>query len=273
MPELRQIVSIVIPVFNEEDGIAQLKEKLLRLNELLSERFELELVFVDDGSRDRTVLVLMDEFKDAGLPYKIVEHGLNHGVGAAFRSGFQHSIGKFVCTIDADCSYSPDGLKQLLSALQSSRADIAVASPYHPDGGVEGVPAWRLLLSKGCSLLYRMVCPVKIYTYTSIFRAYRADVVRNVRFQSSGFVSAPEILIAAARRGYTVTEVPMVLRGRTIGRSKMKIARTIATHLSMLFGFVLPSSRPRAATVAVMGRKALGKASVARAEGKDPFAA
>ncbi|HWG86894.1 MAG TPA: glycosyltransferase, partial [Candidatus Acidoferrales bacterium] len=71
MPAPRQIVSIVIPVFNEEDGIAQLKQKLLRLNDLLSERFELELVFVDDGSRDRTVLVLMDEFKDAGFRYKI----------------------------------------------------------------------------------------------------------------------------------------------------------------------------------------------------------
>jgi dolichol-phosphate mannosyltransferase len=269
----RQFVSIVIPVFNEEDGIAQLKQKLLRLNDLLSERFELELVFVDDGSRDRTVLVLIDEFKRTGLLYKIVEHGVNRGVGAAFRSGFQQSSGSFICTIDADCSYSPDGLKQLLAALQSSRADIAVASPYHPDGGVEGVPGWRLLLSKACSLLYRIVCPVKLYTYTSIFRAYRADVVRNVRFESSGFVSAPEILIAAARRGYTITEVPLVLRGRAIGRSKMKIARTIGTHLSMLFGFLMPSSKPGAATVAVMARKEPGKARIARGDGKDPFAA
>lgn len=273
MPGPRQIVSIVIPVFNEEDGIAHLKQKLLRLNELLAERFELELVFVDDGSRDSTVLVLMDEFKDAGFRYKIVEHGVNRGVGAAFRSGFQHSIGSIVCTIDADCSYSPDGLKHLLAALQSTRADIAVASPYHPHGGVEGVPGWRLLLSKGCSLLYRMVCPVKLYTYTSIFRAYRADVVRNVRFESSGFVSAPEILIAAARRGYTITEVPMVLHGRAIGRSKMKIARTVGTHLSMLSGFLLPSSKPGAATVAVMARKELAKARIARGDGKDPFAA
>jgi dolichol-phosphate mannosyltransferase len=267
------VVSIVIPVFNEEDGIAQLKQKLLRLNDLLSERFELELVFVDDGSRDRTVLVLIDEFNHTGLRYKIVEHGVNRGVGAAFRSGFQQSSGSFICTIDADCSYSPDGLRQLLAALQSSRADIAVASPYHPDGGVEGVPGWRLLLSKGCSLLYRMVCPVKLYTYTSIFRAYRADVVRNVRFESAGFVSAPEILIAAARRGYTITEVPLVLRGRAIGRSKMKIARTIGTHLSMLFGFLLPSSKPGAATVAVMARKELGNARMAPGDNKDPFAA
>ena len=273
MPVPRQIVSIVVPVFNEEDGIAQLKQKLLRLNELLVERFELELIFVDDGSGDNTVLVLMDEFKDAEFRYKIVEHGVNCGVGAAFRSGFQQSTGSIICTIDADCSYSPDGLKQLIAALQSTRADIAVASPYHPHGGVEGVPSWRLLLSKGCSLLYRIVSPVKLYTYTSIFRAYRADVVRNVRFEGSGFVCAPEILIAAARRGYTITEVPMVLRGRAIGRSKMKITRTIGTHLSMLFGFLLPSSQPGAASVAVMARKELANTRIARGDGKDPFAA
>lgn len=242
----RHLVSIVVPIFNEEEGVRQLKEKLLRLHDLLSSHYDLEFVFVDDGSHDDTVAALNQEFRKEGVPFRVVEHGVNRGVGAAFRTGFRAAQGTYICTIDADCSYSPEGLKLLLTTLRVTGKDIAVASPYHPDGGVEGVPAWRLVLSKGCSVLYRMLSPLKLYTYTSIFRVYRADVVRRVHFSSDGFVSAAEILIGAGRRGYTVVEVPMVLRARALGRSKMKVARTTIAHLKILLGFILPAPVPSA---------------------------
>jgi dolichol-phosphate mannosyltransferase len=244
------LVSIVVPVFNEEAGIEQLKEKLLQLHGLLAHEFDLELVFVDDGSSDRTVEMLHQSFADSPVPFMIAGHGTNRGIGAAFRTGFEHCRGSLICTIDADCSYSPDGLRLLLMALRVTGADIAVASPYHPQGGVEGVAAWRLLLSRGCSQLYRWLSPLKLYTYTSIFRAYRASVVQSVAFRSDGFVSAAEILIAAGRRGYTVTEVPLILRARTSGQSKMKIMRTIASHLAMLWSLVAPPSAPAPVSLA-----------------------
>ena len=238
MSTKQQLVSVVVPIFNEEDGIGLLREKLLKLKGLLNEAYQLEFIFVDDGSRDRTVERLRQQFAEIGVPFQIVEHGQNRGVGAAFRSGFQASRGKLICTIDADCTYSPEGLKELLAALETTGADIAVASPYHPDGGVEGVPWWRLALSRRCSALYRWASPLKLYTYTSIFRAYRSTVIRSVSFASDGFVSAAEILLAAGRQGYRVTEVPMVLRTRSIGRSKMKVLRTIISHLRTLSRFV-----------------------------------
>ncbi|MBZ5522480.1 MAG: glycosyltransferase [Acidobacteriia bacterium] len=239
-----QLVSIVVPVFNEEAGIEQLKDKLLSLHGLLAHEFEMELVIVDDGSSDRTVERLRERFADAPVPFTITEHGTNRGIGAAFRTGFENCRGSLICTIDADCSYSPEGLRLLLMALRVTGADIAVASPYHPQGGVEGVPPWRLLLSQGCSQLYRWFSPLKLYTYTSIFRAYRATVIQSVAFRSNGFVSAAEILIAAGRRGYSVTEVPLVLRARTAGQSKMKIMRTIASHLAMLWSLIAPTATP-----------------------------
>ncbi len=273
MPAKRELVSILIPIFNEEDGVGQLKEKLLGLQDLLQGEYELEFLFIDDGSSDLTVQRLKECFQDSALRTRILEHGVNRGVGAAFRTGFQYAHGNFVCTIDADCTYSPAGLQQLLSALHTSGADIAVASPYHPDGGVEGVAAWRLVLSKGCSMLYRLFSPLKLYTYTSIFRAYRGEVVRNVNFRGNGFVSASEILIAAGRLGYTVTEVPMVLRARTVGRSKMKVLRTILSHLEMLSSFAgawrsAPARRPVARV-----RGTLVSTGITTRNNKDPFAA
>lgn len=232
----------MIPIFNEEDGIALLEEKLVKLQALLGAEFDVEFIFVDDGSSDQTVDRLERHFTPLPLRFQIIEHDVNRGVGAAFRSGFAAARGLIVCTMDADCSYAPEGLLSLLTALRESGADIAIASPYHPQGGVEGIPFWRLALSRTCSGLYRRLSPLKLYTYTSIFRAYRAEVVHNTSFHANGFVSAAEILIAAGRSGYKVVEVPMILRARTVGRSKMKILRTIGSHLRLLARMV-PSTR------------------------------
>lgn len=234
-----RLTSIVIPIFNEEDGIDQLRDSLQQLRTTLEG--PLQFVFVDDGSTDRTVARLRAAFGD-DPSCQIAEHGVNRGIGAAFRTGFGVATGNIVCTIDADCSYRPEGLKRLITAIETTGDDIAVASPYHPQGGVAGVPPWRLLLSRGCSLLYRVISPVRLYTYTSVFRAYKQEVVRDVQFHSNGFVSAVEILFSAARHGYRITEVPMVLHARSIGQSKMKIARTIKTHLKLMWDLVVAAT-------------------------------
>jgi dolichol-phosphate mannosyltransferase len=233
MTNSRTRLSIVVPLLNEADGILQLRNKLGKVKSVLAEFGDVELVFVDDGSTDGTLSLLRKAFPEGEL-CRILSHDRNRGIGAAFRTGFQHATGSIVCTIDADCSYEPEGLKRLVEEMEESRADISVASPYHPDGAVQGVGAGRLLLSKACSAMYRIISPIPLYTYTSIFRAYRWAVIENVTFQSDGFVSAAEILIHAAEQGYQVVEVPMVLRARQLGTTKMKIVRTIGRHLAMM---------------------------------------
>ncbi len=229
----RELVSIVVPVFNEEAGVQQLKERLAVVRLAWDPSAELEFVFVDDGSSDRTGELLREAFAgDANV--RVLVHDRNRGIGAAFRTGFDDCQGSIVCTIDADCSYGPENLQRLVEVLQEGRGDIAVASPYHPSGNVEGVPRWRLMLSRSCSALYGLIAPVRLYTYTSVFRAYRSEVVRTVRFEEDGFVSASEILIRAAEAGYHIVEVPMTLHSRKIGQTKMKILRTIRGHLRLI---------------------------------------
>ncbi len=226
-------ISVVVPIYNEQDGIHHLSENLARFDATLPAGTEREFIFVDDGSADRTLPALQEVFGNRS-DCVVLAHGVNRGVGAAFRTGFAQASGDVVCTIDADCTYRPEKLMELIQALDRDHADVAVASPYHPQGGVVGVPKWRLVLSKGCSFLYRRRSHLKLYTYTSVFRAYRAQVVKTVRFAGNGFVSASEILIEAAKAGFTVTEVPMVLYARQVGQSKMKLARTIRTHLQLI---------------------------------------
>lgn len=241
----RTQISIVIPVLNEAGGVEQLREKLAQLQRVFEGSATTEFIFVDDGSTDQTSERLQTAF-GRRTDCLIAKHQRNRGVGAAFRTGFGRATGSIVCTIDADCSYEPEGLKRLVDTLETAGADIAVASPYHPKGAVENIVPWRIFISRICSGIYRLISPVKLYTYTSIFRAYRRPVIESVEFNADGFVCAAEILIRAAKQGYTIVEVPMTLRGRKIGTTKMKILRTIRSHVRMMVSTLFsPSKKTR----------------------------
>lgn len=226
-------VSVVAPLYNEKDGIAMLAETMSQLAARLAPKYELECVLVDDGSKDGTSEEVKKRF--ASWPRVVqVKHERNRGVGAAVRTGFSKATGEVVCTIDSDCTFDPLRIPEFLEVMEREKADIVTASPYHPQGGVENVPAWRLLLSRGASALYRRVCASKLYSYTALLRAYSRKVVTEVEFESNGFSATTELLLRAAHQGFKVAEIPMVLKSRLIGVSKMKVAYTIRMHLGLM---------------------------------------
>ena len=96
------------------------------------------------------------------------------------------------------------------------------------------MPPWRLLLSRGASAIYRRLCACKLYTYTSFMRAYRRRVIETVAFEGDGFAAFTEDAAACGTSGYKVAEIPMVLKSRAVGTSKMKVMYTIRTHLALM---------------------------------------
>ena len=241
----RPRVAVIIPVFNEQDALQLLRIRLAELHRGLKQRFIVLYLFVDDGSTDRTVELLAG-VAPMGAASQVISHGSNRGLGEAFRTGFnQVSSAEIVCTIDADSTYRAADLIPMIHMIADGKADVIVASPYHPRGSVEGVPRWRLALSRRCSSFYRMVLPVKLYTYTSMFRAYRGSFVRRAEFESSGFVSTVEILISAASLGYRIQEMPSTLHRRVAGVSKMRVLGTIGQHLALLLRCAMASRRRR----------------------------
>jgi dolichol-phosphate mannosyltransferase len=231
-------VCILIPMCNEEESLPLLRARLQTLHWSLRNRYRLHYLFVDDGSSDDTSRLLATAVP-AGASYEVHTHATNRGIGAAFRTGFEHVAADIVCTIDADCSYGPEHLSKMIQEVESERTDVIVASPYHPQGGVEGVQRWRLLLSTLCSRLYRALSPLKLYTYTSIFRVYKGSFVRRAQFRSDDFVAAVELLLCAAYLGCRISEMPLTLRRRSAGVSKMRIARTIRGHAALLLDCLL----------------------------------
>ena len=223
-------ISLVIPAFNESEGVDKTAGSIRQVVAFLREKYEVEVVFVNDGSKDDTEALLQAAFvDDSGV--RVVSHDRNRGLGAAIRTGFANATGDVIITTDFDGTYSFSTIPQLLAKLLSEHADIVTASPYHPKGKVEGVPKYRLLFSYGASFLYRVLVRWDIYCWTALFRAYKRPVVENIAFQSDDFLAGTELLVKAIRAGYTVTEFPTTLHVRTFGQSSIKIARVTKAHL------------------------------------------
>lgn len=225
-------LSVVVPCHNEEEGIPRLLSVLDEVRASLGPDYVWEVVFVDDGSRDRTWDILQAA-RPARPEMRTVRHEVNRGLGAALRTGFQHATGDLVATIDSDCTYDPREIVTLVRMIRDG-ADVVVASPYHPNGAVLNVPAYRIFLSKHLSRLYRVVLGSSLYTYTSLFRLYRAEVLRTIVFEANGFVAMAEILVAALLKGFRVVEFPTRLSVREYGESKAAIFRLMKDHMRLL---------------------------------------
>lgn len=224
-------LSIIIPCYNEASGIAELHARLSAVLPLLRQRGKVELVLVDDGSIDGTGDLLEATFRDQPA-VTIVRHAQNRGLGAALRTGLTHASGAIIVMTDSDGTYPFAQIPALLDHM-SPGVDVVTASPYHPQGGVANVPAYRIFISKGASLLYRMLLDWRIHTYTALFRAYRREVIEQIhpRLTDNGFLMVTQLLVEAMLAGYRIAEFPTVLQVRQTGTSKAKIVRITKTHL------------------------------------------
>ena len=223
----------MIPCYDEEQTLPYLANTLRSVEQNLSEKgYEAKFIFVDDCSKDGT-LVKLNELFGANENVQIVRHETNKGVAAGIMTGLKAAQTEIVCSMDCDCTYDPHELENMLPLL-SEGVDMVTASPYHESGGVRNVPEWRLFLSKGASFLYRRALRSKLSTYTSCFRVYRRSSVVDLRLKETGFLGVAEMLGKLDLKGGKIIEYPAVLEVRLFGFSKMKTARTIFGHLKLL---------------------------------------
>jgi len=226
-------VSIVIPMFNEGKNVRRCVEAIC--SELRDKGRSFEVICVDDGSTDSTRDEL--ELTARQVPeMRITGYGKNRGRGAALRVGFKASRGSFMVSIDADLSYHPRQINELLNRLEAAdNPDIVIASPYMPGGKTEKVDPFRLLISRTANLLLRHAMGRKYYTLTGIFRAYRREVFDCIELYSDGKEIHLEIIAKAEAAGLQAVEVPAVLSSRRHGKSKLKLPTTVFSHLIFSF--------------------------------------
>jgi len=230
------ILSIIIPCYNEEESLDYLESKLNPVLKKLQKDYELDLIFIDDGSTDNTNKLLhkkYDKFKYA----RIITHKNNMNLGVAIRTGYKHAKGDLILTNDSDCTYEPSEIINILQLLDKD-TDIVTASPYHPKGAVDNIPEYRLFLSRTISWIYSIILRKKIFTYTALFRVVRRRVLENVKITNNDFMAVAQLLIFAILKGYKVKEYPTTLHVRKFGTSKMKLFKVIWSHFKFIL-FIL----------------------------------
>ena len=257
-PNLTKI-SVLTPAYNEASILEDHLTLLCQYLQQLEERYDWEIVVVNDGSRDDTA-VLADAFARSHSQVRVVHHLINQGLGQALRTGFKACQGDYIVVLDLDLSYSPDHIERLLDRIQMTHAGMVVASPYMPGGSIGNVPWFRKSLSIWANRFLAVASKGNLATLTGMVRVYDAKLLKRLNLRSTGMEINPELVYKAFLLLEKVDEIPGHLHWRVGGKkaalpkagaakrkSSMKIARHIwgTVFSGFLFRpvmfFVLPS--------------------------------
>lgn len=225
------MLSIVIPCFNEEGSLSRYETELLP--ELAGLGLPWQLVLVDDGSQDGTAAAIAALCK-RHPEIKAAAHEKNRGLGAALRTGFLAAIGEWIATLDADLTFHPRQIKDLLKKQKETGADLVGGSPYLTAEGMKDVPWVRRLPSLMINSFYRGLFDPGFLSYTPVFRLYSAATLRNLTLASEGFEINAEIAVRFWLAERKLAEVPVVLETRREGVSKLNRFRELRRHARLI---------------------------------------
>ena len=190
-------------------------------------------MIVDDGSLDDTSSRAA-ALAAARQGVRLVKLSPNRGMGGAIRAGMAEARGEWIATLDADLTFPPAALKDMLAAGNAAKADLVSGSPYLRKGDMAGVSWIRVLPSLMINALYRGLFGMRLTAYTPVLRLYRASFIRGLGITSNGFEINAEIAARAMIDRRVVAEVPAPLLVRTAGVSKLQRGRELKRHLSLI---------------------------------------
>ncbi len=241
----RQLVSIVLPVYNEAATLPPLMARLNDVGRSLSARYAFEFVVVDDGSRDRT-LEAAEQLAALDDRIKVVSLRRNYGQTAALQVGFEHADGDIVISMDADLQHFPEDIPAFLERID---AGYDVVCGWRSDRR-EGVA--RRWPSSVANWLVRKLTGLTVHDVGTTFRAYQGDIVRQLRLLGEHHRFIP---VLAKNLGARITEVEIKNIERPVGTSNYGLSRTLNVMLDIVFlvFYVKYLDRP----IRVFGRLAL----------------
>ena len=210
------VLSVVIPAYNEENGIAEIANRVLQVRSELRKTGidELELLVVDDGSRDRTADVAA---RIDGVT--LVRHPRNRGYGAALKTGFSQARGELIGFLDADGTYPPEYFPKLCeSALSGS--DLVIGSRMA--GEDSQMPLTRRIGNFFFATLLSMLGRQKVTDSASGMRVFKKEILEHIYPLPDGLNLTPVMSTRALHEGITIKEVPIPYSER-VGRSKLSV--------------------------------------------------
>src|SRR5919106_1399666 len=209
-------LSVVIPCFNEELTLKQCVERVLALRD---DDLELEVVIVDDCSRDRSADIARD-LAAGHREVRLLRHPRNQGKGAALRTGFREVTGDFVAVQDADLEYDPRELRALIEPLRDGRADVVIGSRFKGAGPHRVLYFWQPLGNALLTLLSNVFTDLNLSDMESGYKVFRREIIQSIDIEEDRFGFEPEIVAKVAHMRVRVYEMAISYSGRTYEEGK-----------------------------------------------------
>lgn len=239
MPQPQRAL-IIFPTYNERDNIEKIVHAVLPLDP------RIHVLIVDDNSPDGTGEVA-DRLAEELDKVTVLHRPGKAGLGKAYIAGFKWAIERkfdFVIEMDADFSHSPEYLKDFLREIQNH--DLVIGSRYISGVNVINWPMGRLLLSYYANVYTRIITGLPLRDATGGFKCFRREVLEAIdldEVRSTGYSFQIEMSMRAWKKGFRITEIPIIFYDRVAGQSKMskKIMREAiwmvwALRLKAIFG-------------------------------------
>ena len=196
------LVSIIIPAFNEEATIGTILRRILEAEIT----YTIEIVVVDDGSKDKT----SEKARQFGV--KLLRHPYNLGKGRALRTGMALAAGEIIVWQDADLEYFPQDIPRLLRPIIQGTTDVVYGSRF--SGKVYGMSVSHFLGNKLLTWVTRILFNHPLTDMETGYKAFRREVIVHIELTSDGFEIEPEVTAKVLLNGFRITEVPITYRAR-----------------------------------------------------------
>jgi glycosyltransferase involved in cell wall biosynthesis len=244
-------LSVVIPALNEQDGIADILQRILAIQEALRRIgiTGLEVIVVDDGSSDATGIIVQ------AIPWvRLISHSANRGYGAAIKTGFVQSSGELLAFLDADSTYPPEQIVKLCEVAIREDADLVIGS--RRSGAESHMPFVRRIGNLIWSSLLSLIGDSRVEDPASGMRILRRNCLQQLYPLPNGLNFTPVMSTRALHEGLKVIEVPVPYRERS-GQSKLSVVRDGMRFLKTILWTALQYNPARILELAGFGALAI----------------
>src|SRR5258708_6697249 len=196
-------LSIIIPVYNEEQTVLELFQKVRKVT---LHNIEKEIIIVDDGSTDKSIK-LIKEIKDKYSDIRVYTSEINLGKGAAIRFGLAKASGDIILIQDADLDLEPNEYHLLLSPIINGKTKIVYGSRFLKPS--TNIPSKTIIANKALTVLTNMLYGSRLTDMQTAYKIFTAEIIKQLRLRCVEFDFEPEVTAKILQLGYKIYEVPV----------------------------------------------------------------